>query len=199
MKLENRYFSMRHGKSNANLKGIIVSHPLYGIGNEFTLSETGEEQVRQSAFKARAEGLLDAGTFIFSSLFSRAKKTAEIVKEVLEIQSQICFDNRLRERWFGQLEGKSNSNYQKVWDRDIQNGDCQDFGVESASQVQSRVKSLIDELENNHSDKKILLVSHGDVLQILQTVFLKKSARKHRQVPHLELAEIRELIYSTIL
>ena len=48
-------------------------------------------------------------------------------------------------------------------------------------------------------DKKILnttvlLVSHGDALQILQTAFSKQCASRHRYQQHLETAEIRQLI-----
>lgn len=51
-----------------------------------------------------------------SSPFSRCKRTAEIAKEVLGIKDEILFDNRLKERWFGDFGRTHNSNYQKVWD-----------------------------------------------------------------------------------
>ena len=48
-------------------------------------------------------------------------------------------------------------------------------------------------LLEEYKGKKILLVSHGDVLQILHTYFSGKPANHHRLIPHLETAEIREL------
>jgi hypothetical protein len=41
---------------------------------------------------------------------------------------------------------------------------------------------------------KVILVAHGDVLQILQTGFLlHEDASKHRSLDHLETATIRKL------
>ena len=56
-----------------------------------------------------------------------------------------------------------------------------------------RTLILISKLEKKHKNKKILLVSHGDVLQILHTHVSGKPVGHHRLIPHLETAEIREL------
>lgn len=189
----NRYFALRHGESKANVAEIILSHLENGVKEEFTLTERGEQQVRDSVKKAKAEGLLDEKIVIYSSPFSRCKKTAEIAKEVLGVKGEIHFDERLRERYFGDFEKTHNSNYQKTWDKDSSDPHHKHDNVESASEVQARTWSLIEDLEKEYVGKKILLVSHGDALQILQTGFLKKSPSEHRQIPHLETAEIREL------
>jgi len=191
--LHNTYFVLRHGESKANVAQIILSHLENGVKEEFTLTKKGEEQVADSVKKAKAEGLLDENTIIYSSPFSRCKKTAEIAKEILEVKDEIVFDERLRERNFGDLEKTHNSNYQKVWDVDANNPSHNDSNVESASEVQHRTLSLIEDLEKKYTDKKILLVSHGDALQILQTGFMDKSPKEHRNLSHLNVAEIREL------
>ena len=41
--------------------------------------------------------------------------------------------------------------------------------------------------------RDILLVSHGDTLQILEAGFLRMDPSAHRQLPHLDTAQIREL------
>ena len=99
----------------------------------------------------------------------------------------------MRERWFGDWEKQHNSKYQKVWDEDVLDAEHKKFNVESAQTVQDRTISLIHDLETQHTGKKILLVSHGDALQIMQTGFLSKSPKVHRELPHLNTAEIREL------
>lgn len=196
-KLKNRYFIIRHGESKANIAEIILSHPEHGTHEDFTLTENGEKQVKDSVEKAKAKGLLDDKTIIYSSPFSRCKKTAEIAKEALEVNEQIHFDNRLRERFFGDFERTHNSNYQKVWDIDANNPNHKDFNVESAQEVQDRTMNLVDDLEKQYTSEKILLVSHGDALQILQTGFLDTSSKEHRYLPHLHVAEIRELTLKT--
>jgi broad specificity phosphatase PhoE len=63
--------------------------------------------------------------------------------------------------------------------------------VESVNQVMSRVTELIIDLERRFADTSLLLVSHGDALQILQTAFAGRDASTHRQLQHLQTAEIR--------
>ena len=193
MKLHNRYFVLRHGESKANVAGIILSDLEDGKKEEYTLTKKGENQVKESIVAAKNNGILGSKTIIYSSPFSRCKKTAEIAKEVLETKDEIVFDDKLRERWFGDFEKTHNSNYQKVWDVDRTDAEHKEFNVESAKEVQVRTMSLIADLEKKYKNKSILLVSHGDALQIMQTGFYKKSPAVHRELTHLETAEIREL------
>lgn len=123
----------------------------------------------------------------------RAKETAEITKEILGVQ-EINFHQNLRERYFGGFDKTSLENIKKVWEQDRVDADHAHEGVESPNQVLERTLVLIDLLEKDYTDKKILLVSHGDVLQILHTYFSKKTPRDHREIPHIETAEVRELV-----
>lgn len=192
--LHNKYFVLRHGESKANVAKIILSHLADGVKEEYTLTQKGEQQVKDSVEKIKADGVLGSSTIIYSSSFSRAKRSAEIAKEVLGVYHEIIFDDRLRERNFGDFEKTHNSNYQKIWDEDMKDPKHTKNNVESAEEVQKRVVSLILDIEKQYTNKNVLLVSHGDALQILQTGFYKKSASTHRDVKHLEVAEIRELI-----
>jgi probable phosphoglycerate mutase len=190
---KNHYFLMRHGESVPNIRGVILSDLAEGKKAENTLTENGEKQARDSAYDAKERGLLDEHTIIYSSPFSRCKRTAQIAKEVLGVKMEIVFDDRLRERWFGDWEGKSNIHYQNVWDKDIVDPDHNDAKVESTSEVVRRVAGLIRDLENKYDHKNILLVSHGDALQILQTFFEGAPSSAHRGIPHLKVAEIRRV------
>jgi len=58
----------------------------------------------------------------------------------------------------------------------------------------ARVTAVIADYENQYSAATILLVSHGDALQILQTAFARLDASTHRQLEHLHTAEIRQLL-----
>lgn len=53
--------------------------------------------------------------------------------------------------------------------------------------------AFIMDLERRHSGRDILLVSHGDTLQILRAGFLRMSPSQHRSLPELKTAEIRQL------
>jgi len=180
---------MRHGHSLANQQGIIVSHPVNGCG-AYGLSDLGRRQV--------ADGLagdhgLDEATLIVSSDFRRALETAQIAHRRLACRQPIVFDERLRERNFGELELTSDNGYAGVWQQDAADPDSNRRGVESPNQVMRRVTSLVADYESSHRDATLLLVSHGDALQLLQTAFGKQDAARHRSLDHLETAEIRLL------
>jgi probable phosphoglycerate mutase len=52
---------------------------------------------------------------------------------------------------------------------------------------------LVAECEDRYTDATLLFISHGDALQILQTAFARLDAATHRQLDHLDTAEIRQL------
>ncbi len=189
--LKNTYVLMRHGTSLANDEGIILSDPKKGVSG-YGLSATGKEEARRSAQKAKEAGMLDASVIIWSSDFARARETAEITAQVLGAKP-ITLTQTLRERFFGDWDGKENSNYEKIWHDDAQDTDHTASGVESVKSVLNRVVALIEELEQTYTNKTILLVSHGDTLQILQTAFANVPLSEHRPPQHLHTAEIRLL------
>jgi glucosyl-3-phosphoglycerate phosphatase len=78
-----------------------------------------------------------------------------------------------------------------VWAADEVSPDHREGHVESANAVLARVTAFIITLEQRYAGRDILLVSHGDTLQILQTGFWRMSPGRHRELPHIEPAEIR--------
>jgi len=193
-KFKNNLFGLRHGHSKANEAGIILSGLEDGKLEDFTLTPKGESQVRESIAAAKASGLLDKTTIIISSPFSRCKRTAEVACEVLGIRPEsIIFDDRLRERWFGNWEKTGNENYERVWDKDKINPNHNDEEVESADEVQKRTSEVVLDYDNRYEGKNIVFVSHGDALQIQQTWFHGVSSATHRSLKHLETAELRRL------
>lgn len=197
-RLANRYLAMRHGQSRANVAGIIVSGIESDRLGDWGLTDLGREQVLAAM---RACGL-PADTVICSSDFSRARQTAEIVRARLGAQP-VVVTAALRERCFGDLEGTATGNYARVWAADeagtgdagtgnTGDGDA-GAGVEPAAAVLDRATALVADLERRYAGRDILLVSHGDTLQILQAGFLLMDPAAHRRLPHLGTAEIRAL------
>ena len=78
-----------------------------------------------------------------------------------------------------------------VWGADKASPDHSERHVESVSAVLARAAAFIIALEQRYSGRDILLVSHGDTLQILQAGFLRMNPGQHRDLPPLEPAEIR--------
>lgn len=189
--LVNTYYVLRHGKSLANDEELIVSHPDDGVPC-YGLSEEGWRQVAEAVENAINNHILDQTALIVSSDFARARETAESAARLLGTQD-IILTSRLRERYFGTWDKQHNRNYQRVWDADAADGTHKQDNVESTQEVVSRTTLLIMDLERDYSGRTILLVSHGDALQILQTAFERVDSSRHRQLLHLETGQIRKL------
>jgi glucosyl-3-phosphoglycerate phosphatase len=185
----NKYFAMRHGQSLASESGLIISSPADGTLDKYGLGEVGRSQVVVSAQNSS----LDSGTLIYSSDFSRARQTAGIVKQIINADT-ITITKALRERYFGDWDKTSHDNYQKVWALDRQLDKTHQNNVEPLYSVLERAIQLIANIEKQHTGKIILFVSHGDILQILQAGLNSQSPTRHRDLPHLETAEIRQLV-----
>jgi len=197
-RLGNRYYLMRHGESFANTQGIIVSDPVFGAVN-YGLTPRGLGQVRDSLQRAIETGDLDSNVLIYHSVILRAHETAREAARVLSIGS-IKLEHRLNERFFGNLNGKSDVFYDKVHNLNRLSVDHEFEGVESISRLQTRTTQLIFDLESQYKDKKFLLVSHGDPIKMLELSFLGiplldgQKFPYHELVPFHDFAEIREIL-----
>jgi probable phosphoglycerate mutase len=185
--LSNRYRAMRHGQSKANEAGVIVSQIETDRRGDYGLSGPGLRQAHAAADNCG----LPSDTVICSSDFARARQTAEIVRERLGA-APVIVAAALRERCFGELEGSPVSGYARVWQADEAGADPV-AGVEPAANVLDRATELVADLERRYAGRDVLLVSHGDTLQILEAGFLRLDPARHRRLPPLNTAEIREL------
>jgi probable phosphoglycerate mutase len=183
-----RYLLMRHGHSQANAAGLIISHPERGLEG-YGLSPTGQAQL--DALITNWAWLVPDR--ILHSDFLRTTQTAmRIARHFgLEATPEPC----LRERYFGDLDGGNAEGYGKVWARDAQDPDQEVQGVESVTAVANRMGSVIERLElPSQKDRRpaetILLVSHGDPLQILLTALEGRPLSQHRDRPALMPASI---------
>ena len=215
--LVNRYFAMRHGHSRPNAVGRVVSDPAAGRLESAGLSGRGRDEVGRAivaatgataataAAAATAAGIeggpigspsprgLGPSTHVVCSDFSRARETAAIVCASLGA-APAQLDWRLRERFFGELEGGPDDAYAIAWAADAAGGSHPRIrGLEPADEVLDRTTALVAELEERYAKETVLFISHGDVLQILQCGFAGLDPGRHRRLAPLATAEIREL------
>jgi len=192
-RLANRFSIMRHAQSKANVDGVIVSRIEDDRRGDYGLSEPGRRQALAAALTSGLPG----NTVICSSDFSRATQTAEIVRAHLGAPGVVLAE-ALRERGFGDWDGSATENYARVWaDDEALSGDTAGH-VEPVAAVLARTTEFIVDLERRYSGRDILLVSHGDTLQILQAGFMRIDPSRHRSLPPLEAAEIRPLRLSAL-
>ncbi len=149
------YF-VRHGQTNDNLKFIIS-----GSNRDVSLNENGKKQAKQTAEKLKDVKI----DICFCSPMKRAKQTA---KEILKFHKNvpIFFDERIKERNFGMLDGVVDENgilYSKNWDMKL---DLTVTGMETIDEIYNRVKSFYDEILKKYPDKNILVVAHNGIARV---------------------------------
>jgi broad specificity phosphatase PhoE len=203
-KLKNRFIALRHGMSEANELGIISCSPNNNSGFKHGLNSYGIEQASKSHLGLQ-EVVPNIDTYIntnkfhlYSSDFKRTQMTSEGLCHGLQLipEKTIQLTSLLRERSFGNLDLlEDDINYQRVWEADDQALDATGGldTVESVMSVLHRSTKCVAELEKKYDNSLIVIVGHGDLLQILQTGFLKIDPRQHRTLDHLNQCEFREL------
>jgi probable phosphoglycerate mutase len=182
-------FGLRHGESRANAAGEVAWDPARAA-LDLGLTAAGREAVARSV---AAAGLPPGVVLVVSSDLRRARESAEVACGVLGPGARLAFDPRLRERRFGAAEGGSNLLYGPAWAQDARDPGARPWGAESAADVGARALALVHELVATRAGAPVLLVSHGDPLQILRAVLAGQGPGAHRQGPHLAPAELLPL------
>lgn len=182
-----RLFGLRHGESRANASGEVAWDPARAVP-DLGLTPAG----RAAVARAVAAAGLPAETLIVASDLRRARESAEVARATLG-PGELRLDPRLRERRFGLAEGATNALYGPAWARDARDPERAAWGAESASALGARVAALVRELSRTDPGRTVLLVSHGDPLQVLRAVLAGKGPGAHREGPHWEPAAVHPL------
>ena len=136
---------------------------------------------------------------MISSCFKRARHTAEIIHGLLGCEQPLGIDDLLNERGYGSYDLKDSSIVYKTWKEDATDPVTTQHGIESVMNVLMRTSKLVKQLEEKYTNKTIILVSHGDPLRILLTMFTHVDPGQHSSIRHFDNAEIRELTDPNIL
>ena len=182
-----RLLMLRHGESLANVEGLVVSLPRNGI-SRFGLSPEGHRQAKALADEVALYASGPKIEAIYASDFLRTRQTAEHVASRLGLE--VSFDSMLRERQFGDFEMASKEAYSKVWEEDAKDPKHRRWGVESVTEVAERMLGQVEIFSKRHPQGDVLIVSHGDSLQILLTVLEGRPANEHRRRPDIKTCEL---------
>lgn len=145
---------VRHGKS-------LYNHERRTQGQVHEASPLLPESITQA--KTIGPLLVDKGiTHVYVSDLMRAAQTWEAINETLDMEA--TFDERLRERSRGKLEGILYSELQD--DEDFQRSytdyEHRSHGGESIRDLKERVEGFLAHLSNWHGEEDVvLLVGHG--------------------------------------
>src|SRR3989344_2723283 len=182
----NKYFVMRHGESENNVKEISSNDR---GGN--SLTEKGKTEVR-----TKARSLPDI-TRIYTSPLLRCRETAEIVATKLKIQKEeIVYDERLREFDFGEFNNRPIKEFQAY--RGARQYNDRVPGGESYQDAKNRFGALLYELEQKQSGQNILIVTHGIGFEAFGAVALGADKNESLRLIwplYAKQAGIRELVF----
>ena len=155
--------TIQHTQSVHHTNGMV------GSWTDWELTETGKQQADNIGKKLKEE-LAGRDFILYSSDLLRAKQTADIIGGHLGITP--ILRTELRERNLGKCCGKT-----VQWLRD--HIECQEKTIddrmfsdaESRRDEWNRLKPFFDSIMADDS-KNIIIVSHGDLLSVFNTMFL---------------------------
>jgi broad specificity phosphatase PhoE len=152
-----RIFFARHGESQGNKDGLICGKL------DTPLTQRGEKQA--SLLGKSLVGL--EIEMIISSDLQRAKKTAQIIAEEIDVDIQL--DERLRERSCGKFDGMVQKEIEddEDWNRFLRTPNYAVKEGESLVQLYDRIGSFVEELVREKEFNNILLTAHGGVLWVM--------------------------------
>lgn len=178
-------YIVRHGESQDNANGILAGH----TDNELT--ENGKNQARE-----RAEDFKDIKfDAVFSSDLARARQTAEIAK----VNKELVVNTKeiIRERYFGEFEGKSVDEYIKLNQemieklKDATEEEKMNFkpyeSYESNTEISSRMITFLREVAVSFPGQIILIVSHGS---IIRSTMMRLGFYKYHELPSLSVSNL---------
>lgn len=146
---------VRHGETDWNLDGRIQGQM------DIPLNSNGRIQAELCATAINFE----KWDVIVSSTLKRAKETAEIIANKLQIKN-IYENAKLVERDYGSATGILRKDYLEY--------NSTVFGKESKEELSIRMRNAVDEIANSFFPKNVIVVSHGSAICSLFSTFPSK-------------------------
>ena len=148
-----KIYLVRHGKTEWNNRGITQ-----GL-TDIPLSLEGADDAKILA-KQMDLSKID---ICISSPLSRAYETAKII---CQDKLDIIIDEKLKERCYGNYEGKKIEfeKVKKYWDYKL---DLKDEDVESIKNCLKRAKEFLEDIRVKYPDKNLFIVTHGAFMKAL--------------------------------
>ena len=168
---------IRHGETDWNLARRIQGH------TDIPLNHTGLEQARLLS-QSLADESFDA---IYASDLSRARQTAEATAH--RLRQIVQLDPALRERHYGDFQARtydeSRALYPEAYARFEMREPSAAFpgGGESLEVFLERVRTTLNRIADAHPFGKVLVVTHGGVLDMAHRVAADLPLQQRRDFP----------------
>jgi isoleucyl-tRNA synthetase len=156
----NNFYVVRHGEADNNVLGVISSDPK----RPHHLTEKGIAQVKETAEKLKNKKI----DLIYVSPFVRTQETAKIISGILNIPAdKIITDDRIHEVYGGELDGKSDADYQRFFESRMEKFDKTPAGGENYTQIKNRMTEFLYEANAKNQGKNILIISHNTPIWLM--------------------------------
>ncbi|MDO8507427.1 MAG: histidine phosphatase family protein [bacterium] len=167
--MSNKIYIVRHGQDEDNANGVLNGH------RDMPLTKIGQMQAEEIAQKIEGSGL----TFdvILASPLKRAFSTAQAIAKKQNMEVEV--EPLLIEREFGVMTGKPVSSIIEMCRPHVLETDhinyflCPD-GAETFQDLMERGGEMLEKLEGKYKNKRILLVTHGDMGKMIYTTYYDK-------------------------
>ena len=142
---------------------ILIRHGQAGwgrradYGRTVPLTDLGRKQIAALASELRAAEPVDA---LYTSPFSRAVETAELISDKLGLESIV--DPRLAEF---ELEGAIFENVEKRLDLQFWKPEHKSASGETLSEFYTRVARFCEDMVSLHVGERVAIVSHGGTIE----------------------------------
>lgn len=170
-----KIYLIRHGQTDYN-----VARRTQGW-LDIPLNEVGREQAKLTASKLVGVAI----DHIYSSDLRRAHETAQYVSRV--VKKDVITTLQLRERDMGIFSGwrwehERDTVKDQLWpefehSRDIEDLNWNGHNGESLHQMSERITTFMDSLHSQHSNKSVVVVSHGGTINRLLEIYKFKKAK----------------------
>lgn len=170
-----RIIAVRHGETDWNAGGRIQ-----GL-HDIPLNDKGQWQADRAARVLAHAG--EPVAAIYSSDLLRAYDTARSIG--LALGMGVGTDTRLRERSFGDFEGKTFTELEQAFPQDTARWRARDPswaapGGETLIALGERVRAATDALARRHLGGQIVLVAHGGVLDMMYRLATRQAVEAPR-------------------
>ena len=187
MKFNNKYYVLRHGQAQSNVKDIMSCWP-EKTHNPLTLE--GRGQIKRAAEKLEGKGV----ELIIASDILRTKQTAEIVSKRLKVK--VKYDKRLREYNVGIFNRKKIKELRKFFLPGERFKKKPKQG-ETYAEIEKRIYAFFRDIDKKYNNKTILIISHQLPLVFLEGktrgFFGKEIFKKFPKEKRIKTGELRVL------
>ena len=172
-----RFCLVRHGETDWNAERRLQGH------TDIHLNTRGLAQAAQMAKALKS--IHFQFDVLYTSDLQRAKQTAKAIESLYSVSA--ISHRALRERNLGALQGLTISEAPtlepELWQAHLSRDIHQEFnGGESILQFANRIKVVLEEIQQKHAGKTILLVSHGGALDMMYRIASNQALDAERVV-----------------